>query len=206
MILPTEYQQFIHLSRYSRWDYDKERRETWEETVGRYFNFFKEHLQENYNYELKDENISELKEAMLQLKIMPSMRCLMTTGPALKKENVAGYNCRYIHVDSIRSFDEILYVLMNGTGIGFSVERRYTDKLPTLPEELHETDTTIMVADSKLGWARSFKELVALLYSGHIPKWDVSQVRPWRRRTSQAITARICTSTTRTPLTRCCTS
>jgi ribonucleoside-diphosphate reductase alpha chain len=177
MILPTEYQQFIHLSRYSRWDYDKGRRETWEETVGRYFNFFKEHLQENYNYEFKDEDISELKEAMLQLKIMPSMRCLMTAGPALKKENVAGYNCSYIHVDSIRSFDEILYVLMNGTGIGFSVERRYTDKLPVLPEELHETDTTIMVADSKLGWARSFKELVALLYSGHIPKWDLSHIR-----------------------------
>ena len=150
MILPTEYQQFIHLSRSSRWDYDKKRRETWEETVGRYFNFFKEHLQENYSYEFKDKDISELKEAMLQLKIMPSMRCLMTAGPALKKENVAGYNCSYIHVDSIRSFDEILYVLMNGTGIGFSVERRYTDKLPVLPEELHETETTIMVADLSL--------------------------------------------------------
>ncbi len=177
MILPTEYQQFIHLSRYSRWDYDKGRRETWAETVDRYFNFFKEHLQVNYNYEFKEGDIKELKEAILQLKIMPSMRCLMTAGPALKKENVAGYNCSYIHVDSIRSFDEILYVLMNGTGIGFSVERRHTDKLPSLPEELHETETTIMVADSKLGWARSFKELVALLYSGHIPKWDLSNVR-----------------------------
>ena len=177
MILPTEYQQFIHLSRYSRWDYDNGRRETWAETVDRYFNFFKEHLQVNYNYEFKEGDIKELKEAILQLKIMPSMRCLMTAGPALKKENVAGYNCSYIHVDSIRSFDEILYVLMNGTGIGFSVERRHTDKLPSLPEELHETETTIMVADSKLGWARSFKELVALLYSGHIPKWDLSNVR-----------------------------
>ena len=175
--LPTEYQQFIHLSRYSRWDYDKSRRETWEETVDRYFNFFKEHLQDNYSYEFKEEDIRELREAILQLKIMPSMRCLMTAGPALKKENVAGYNCSYIHVDSIRSFDEILYVLMNGTGIGFSVERRYTDKLPIMPDELHETDTTIMVADSKLGWARAFKELVALLYSGHIPKWNLSNVR-----------------------------
>jgi len=175
--LPTEYQQFIHLSRYSRWDYDKSRRETWEETVDRYFNFFKEHLQDNYSYEFKEEDIKELREAILQLKIMPSMRCLMTAGPALKKENVAGYNCSYIHVDSIRSFDEILYVLMNGTGIGFSVERRYTDKLPVMPDELHETDTTIMVADSKLGWARAFKELVALLYSGHIPKWNLSNVR-----------------------------
>ena len=175
--LPTEYQQFIHLSRYSRWDYDKGRRETWEETVDRYFSFFKEHLNDNYKYKLKDEDITELKQAILHLKIMPSMRCLMTAGPALKKENVAGYNCSYIHVDSIRSFDEILYVLMNGTGIGFSVERRYTDKLPVMPDELHETDTTIMVADSKLGWARAFKELVALLYSGHIPKWDLSNVR-----------------------------
>ena len=175
--LPTEYQQFIHLSRYSRWDYDKGRRETWEETVDRYFNFFKEHLQDNYNYKFKEEDITELKQAILQLQIMPSMRCLMTAGPALKKENVAGYNCSYVHVDSIRSFDEILYVLMNGTGIGFSVERRFTDKLPVLPHELHKTDTTIMVADSKLGWARAFKELVALIYSGHIPKWDLSNVR-----------------------------
>ena len=175
--LPTEYQQFIHLSRYSRWDYDKGRRETWEETVDRYLKFFHEHLQENYNYEFKDEDMADLRIAILELKIMPSMRCLMTAGPALKKENVAGYNCSYIQVDSIRSFDEILYVLMNGTGIGFSVERRYTDKLPVLPEELHETDTTIMVADSKLGWARAFKELVALLYSGHVPKWDLSNVR-----------------------------
>jgi ribonucleoside-diphosphate reductase alpha chain len=101
----------------------------------------------------------------------------MTAGPALKKENVAGYNCAYIHVDSIRSFDEILYVLMNGTGIGFSVERRYTEQLPYIPYELHDTDTIIIVADSKLGWARAFKELVALIYSGHIPKWDLSNVR-----------------------------
>tara|TARA_Y100000296_G_scaffold11431_2_gene13271 strand:- start:1215 stop:3122 length:1908 start_codon:yes stop_codon:yes gene_type:complete len=176
-ILPTQYQQFIHLSRYSRWNYDEKRRETWEETVDRYFRFFKEHLKENYNYKLKDQDITELREAILNLDIMPSMRCLMTAGPALKKENIAGYNCAYVHIDSIRSFDEVLYVLMNGTGIGFSVERRYTEKLPAIPPELHETDTTIIVADSKLGWARAFKELVALIYSGHIPKWDLSHVR-----------------------------
>ena len=175
--LPTQYQQFIHLSRYSRWNYEEKRRETWEETVDRYFRFFKEHLKDNYNYIFKDQDISELRKAVLNLDIMPSMRCLMTAGPALKKENVAGYNCAYIHVDSIRSFDEILYVLMNGTGIGFSVERRYTEQLPFIPPELHDTDTTIIVADSKLGWARAFKELVALLYSGHIPKWDLSNVR-----------------------------
>ena len=175
--LPTQYQQFIHLSRYSRWNYEEKRRETWEETVDRYFRFFKEHLKDNYNYKFKEQDITELREAVLSLQIMPSMRCLMTAGPALKKENVAGYNCAYVHVDSIRSFDEILYVLMNGTGIGFSVERRYTEKLPIVPFELHDTDTIIIVADSKLGWARAFKELVALIYSGHIPKWDLSHVR-----------------------------
>jgi ribonucleoside-triphosphate reductase len=164
--LPTQYQQFIHLSRYSRWNYDERRRETWEETVDRYFSFFKEHLKDNYNYKFKDKDIAELKEAVHSLQIMPSMRCLMTAGPALKKENIAGYNCAYVHIDSIRSFDEVLYILMNGTGIGFSVERRYTEKLPCVPFELHDTDTTVIVADSKLGWARAFKELVALIYSG----------------------------------------
>ena len=175
--LPTQYQQFIHLSRYSRWSYDHKRRESWEETVDRYFSFFKEHLKENYDYPLKDQDISELKEAVLNLDIMPSMRCLMTAGPALKKENVAGYNCSYVHVDCLRSFDEILYVLMNGTGIGFSVERKHTEKLPALPDEFHDTDTTIVVADSKLGWAKAFKELVSLIWSGLIPKWDLSNVR-----------------------------
>jgi len=175
--LPTQYQQFIHLSRYSRWSYDHKRRESWEETVDRYFNFFKEHLKDNYDYKFKDQDISELKEAVLNLEIMPSMRCLMTAGPALKKENVAGYNCSYIHVDCLRSFDEILYVLMNGTGIGFSVERKHTEKLPALPDEFHDTDTTIVVADSKLGWAKAFKELVSLIWSGLIPKWDLSNVR-----------------------------
>ena len=175
--LPTQYQQFIHLSRYSRWDYQNKRRETWQETVDRYFRFFKEHLSDNYNYTFKDEDISELKQSVINLEIMPSMRCLMTAGPALKKENVAGYNCSYIHIDSVRSFDEILYVLMNGTGIGFSVERKHTERLPVIPYELHPTETTIAVADSKLGWAKAFKELLALIYSGHIPKWDLSNVR-----------------------------
>jgi len=176
--LPTQYQQFIHLSRYSRWSYDNKRRETWEETVDRYFTFFKEHLSDNYNYKFRDDDILDLREAVLNLEIMPSMRCLMTAGPALKKENVAGYNCSYVHVDSLRSFDEILYVLMNGTGIGFSVERKHIEKLPPLPHEFHDTDTTIMVSDSKLGWAKAFKELVSLMWSGLIPKWDLSNIRP----------------------------
>ena len=174
--LPTQYQQFIHLSRYSRWDYDKKRRETWSETVDRYINFFREHLKEQHDYD-PDGEIEEIREAILKQEIMPSMRCLMTAGPALKKENIAGYNCSYIQVDSPRSFDEILYVLMNGTGVGFSVESKYTEKLPIVPEELFPTETTVVVADSKLGWARALKEVMGLLYSGHIPKWDLTKVR-----------------------------
>ena len=176
--LPTQYQQYIHLSRYSRWDYDKERRETWEETVGRYFSFFKEHLEDNCDYQVPSKILKELKDAVLSLQIMPSMRCLMTAGAALKKENVAGYNCAYLHVDSPRSFDEILYVLMNGTGVGFSVEARHIDKLPIVPYELHPTDTIIQVRDSKLGWAKAYRELVSLLYVGVVPEWDLQKIRP----------------------------
>jgi len=176
-MLPTEYQQFIHLSRYARWDYDKERRETWDETVERYFTFFTEHLEETCGYVLTNGERVNLENSVKELQVMPSMRCLMTAGPALKKENVSGYNCSYVKVDNQRSFDEILYVLMNGTGVGFSVEEAYINQLPVVPDQLYETDTTIVVADSKLGWARSFKELISLLYGGHIPKWDVSKVR-----------------------------
>jgi len=177
MRLPTIYQEYIHLSRYARWDYDLGRRETWDETGGRYFNFFTEWLEEKNDYKLENGERVELENAVKELKVMPSMRCLMTAGPALKKENVAGYNCSYIKIDSPRSFDELLYVLMNGTGVGFSVELEYTNQLPVVPEELYDTDTVIVVSDSKLGWAKAFKELVSLLYGGHIPKWDVSKVR-----------------------------
>jgi len=177
MRLPTIYQEYIHLSRYARWDYDLGRRETWDETVGRYFNFFTEWLEEKNDYKLENGERTELENAVKNLNVMPSMRCLMTAGPALKKENVAGYNCSYIKIDSPRSFDELLYVLMNGTGVGFSVELEYTNQLPVVPEELYDTDTVIVVSDSKLGWAKAFKELVSLLYGGHIPKWDVSKVR-----------------------------
>jgi len=176
-MLPTEYQQFIHLSRYARWDYEKGRRETWHETIERYFDFFTKHLEKNHKFILDNGERTELENAVKELKVMPSMRCLMTAGPALEKENVAGYNCAYVKVDHVRSFDEILYILMNGTGVGFSVEEDYVKKLPTVPDELYATDTTIVVADSKLGWARAFKELISLLYGGHIPKWDVSKVR-----------------------------
>jgi ribonucleoside-diphosphate reductase alpha chain len=175
--LPTLYQQFIHKSRYARWLWSENRREAWDETVGRYFDFFEEHLSDTVNYKLDADTRRELEESVLSLKTMPSMRCMMTAGEALKRENVAGYNCSYVAVDSPRSFDEILYILMNGTGVGFSVESRFTEQMPTVAEKLYESDTTIVVADSKLGWAKSLKELIHLLYSGQIPKWDLSKVR-----------------------------
>jgi ribonucleoside-diphosphate reductase alpha chain len=175
---PSLYQEFIHLSRYSRWLPDENRRETWVETVDRYFNFFDEHLRDNNKFNLDKKTRDELRESVLNLEIMPSMRCLMTAGEALKRENVAGYNCSYVAVDNPRAFDEILYILMNGTGVGFSVESKFTEQLPMVAEEFYDTDTTILVADSKLGWAKSLKELIHLLYVGQVPKWDVSKVRP----------------------------
>ena len=176
--LPTSYQEFIHLSRYSRWLPEKERRETWDETVARYFDFFTEHLKETVNFTLSKELRSELEQAVLGLRVMPSMRCIMTAGEALKRENIAGYNCSYVAVDRPQAFDEILYILMNGTGVGFSVERQYVSQLPTIADEFFETDTTITVADSKLGWAKALKELIGMLYVGQIPRWDLSKVRP----------------------------
>ena len=150
--LPTNYQKFIHLSRYARWNEDKGRRETWEETVQRYFDFFVVHIQ---NLEPETAHITcrmrdQLEEAVLNLDIMPSMRALMSAGKALERDHVAGFNCSYLAVDTPRAFDETLYILMCGTGVGFSVERQYVNKLPDLPEELHPTDTIIKVADSKI--------------------------------------------------------
>jgi len=178
MPLPTEYQSFIHLSRYARWNYSLKRRESWEETVDRLISFFKEHLDTKHSFKLENGLEADMREAITNLDVMPSMRCLMTAGEALKKENVSGYNCSYVKVDSTRSFDEILYILMNGTGVGFSVEEEYVDKLPPLAEDFHETDTTIVVADSKLGWAKAYKEMLSLLWQGQIPRWDLSNVRP----------------------------
>jgi ribonucleoside-diphosphate reductase alpha chain len=177
-MLPTLYQEFIHKSRYARWLWDENRRENWDETVARYFNFFDEHIKEVTGYSVTKEERKELEQAVLNLEIMPSMRCLMTAGEALKRENVAGYNCSYVAVDSSRSFDEILYILMNGTGVGFSVESKFVDQLPVVSDSFHDTETTILVADSKLGWAKALKELIHLLYAGQVPRWDVSKVRP----------------------------
>ena len=168
----NQYQQFIHKSRYARWLPEKGRRETWEETVQRYVNFW-----------LKRKQITEKEGEMLfnaiyNLEVMPSMRCLMTAGEALDKDNVAGINCSYLHIDSPRCFDELMYVLMCGTGVGFSVERNFINKLPVVAEEFHPSDSTIVVADSKIGWASAFRELISLLYAGKIPKWDMHKVRP----------------------------
>jgi len=176
--LPSLYQSFIHLSRYSRWLPNENRRETWHETVKRYFDFFEEHLLEQHNYKVSKKEREELETAVSNLEIMPSMRALMTAGEALKRDNVAGYNCSFASSGRVRAFDEILYILMCGTGVGFSVERDFLNKLPTIAEEFEASDTTIVVQDSKMGWAKAYKELTSLLIGGQIPKWDVSKVRP----------------------------
>ena len=176
--LPTMYQNFIHLSRYSRWQDSDSRRETWNETVTRYMDFMKEHLKDKCNYKMPIALHDEVKDNILSLKVMPSMRALMTAGDALRKENIANYNCSYIPADKVRAFDEMLYILLNGVGVGFSVERQYISKLPAMAEEFHDTDTTLMVADSKLGWAKAYKELISLLIAGEVPKWDLSKIRP----------------------------
>jgi ribonucleoside-diphosphate reductase alpha chain len=172
------YKNFIHISRYARWITDKNRRETWLETVERYINFMKDHMILNYNYSSDDKVFNEVKDAIINHKIMPSMRALMTAGPALDRDHIAAYNCSFIAVDHPRAFDEAMYVLMNGTGVGFSVEQKYINELPLISEEFHPTETTIVVDDSKLGWAKAFKELIALLYQGQVPNWDMSKVRP----------------------------
>ena len=167
-----KYQQFIHKSRYARWLSEEGRRETWEETVQRYVDFWVNRKQ------IDSKTAKRLYDGIHSLKVMPSMRCLMTAGEALDKDNVAGFNCSYLAIDSPRSFDELMYVLMCGTGVGFSVERNFISKLPIIAETFHPTDTTIVVADSKIGWASAFRELIAMLYAGKIPKWDMSKIRP----------------------------
>ena len=177
-MLPTSYQEFIHKSRYARWLEEEGRRENWDETVSRYVNFMEEALLEKHNYKMDKVDKEIIQEYILNLNVMPSMRAMMTAGPALKRDNVCGYNCSYLPVDSPRSFDEAMYILMCGTGVGFSVERENVDKLPVVSENMQESDVVIVVEDSKAGWAKAYRELVALLYSGMIPSWDVSKIRP----------------------------
>ena len=164
------YQQYIHKSRYARYIPEKQRRETWEETVGRYVDYWGDKLPEA--------DAKEARKAIENLEVMPSMRALMTAGDALDRDNVAGFNCSYMPIDHPKAFDEMMYVLMCGTGAGFSVERQYIQKLPEVAEDFHETDSIIHVSDSKIGWAKAYRELIAMLYSGQVPKWDVSGVRP----------------------------
>jgi len=169
--LPTDYQSFIHKSRYARW-LDKEgRRETWGETVSRYMENIVLPNAGNSSY------IREIEQAILSLDVMPSMRALMTAGPAMARDNTAGYNCSYLPVDDMKAFDEAMFILLCGTGVGFSVERQSVNKLPDIPE-LSDSDIVIVVKDSKEGWAKSLRTLISLLYAGEIPKWDVSLVRP----------------------------
>jgi len=169
--LPTPYQEFIALSRYARWLPDENRRETWSETVGRYVGNI---LHTKVDTLTED----EIEEAILSLEVMPSMRSLMTAGKAANRDNTCMYNCSYLPVDDPKSFDEAMFILLCGTGVGFSVERQYITKLPEVPDTLYDSDTTVAVKDSKEGWAKAYRQLLSLLWAGEIPKWDVSKVRP----------------------------
>jgi ribonucleoside-diphosphate reductase alpha chain len=176
--IENPYENFIALSRYARWIPEENRRETWGETVDRYFDYMLNHLKENHNYIPTEKLVAELKDGVFQRNVMPSMRSVMTSGAALDRDNVSGYNCAFLPVDSPRSFDETMYILMCGTGVGFSVEYKYINKLPAVPESLEKSTTVITVEDSKQGWAKAYRELLALLWSGQIPAIDVSKVRP----------------------------
>lgn len=172
--LPTVYEQFIHISRYSRWLDDKNRRETWEETVDRYCTFFAE----RFDHKFDDVIYDEISPAILNCEVLPSMRALMTAGPALQRDNIAAYNCSYVAIASKRNFAEILYILMNGVGAGFSCERQDVVNLPTIPGKLVRNGDKIVVDDSKLGWAKAYNKLINSLYDGDIPEFDYSKVRP----------------------------
>ena len=169
-LLPTDYQSFIHQSRYAKY-IDGKGRESWAETVGRYVdNVVRPKLG-------NDSWVNQIEQAILSLDVMPSMRAMMTSGAALDRDNTAGYNCSYLPVDDPKSFDEAMFILLCGTGVGFSVERQFVQQLPDVPQ-LFDSETTIVVKDSKEGWAKAFRQLLALLWAGEIPKWDVSRVRP----------------------------
>lgn len=174
----NSYNEYIAKSRYARYLDDEGRREHWPETVQRYFDFMEKHLKNKHAYTLSDELRNELQEAVTNLDVVPSMRSIMTAGEALERQNVAGYNCSYLPIDDPKAFDEAMYILLCGTGVGFSVEQQYVNKLPEIPEKLYDSKTTIYVKDSKEGWAKALRQLIALLYSGEVPRWDVSGVRP----------------------------
>ncbi len=172
------YQEFIFTSRYARWIEEEKRRETWGETVYRYMEFIGNHLKENHNYIISDGFCRELGDSIYSLSTMPSMRLMMTAGPAAARDNTCAYNCSYLPIDDPKAFDEAMYILLCGTGVGYSVERQYIVKLPEVPDRLFESDTTVVVKDSKEGWAKAFRQIISLLYSGEIPKWDTTRIRP----------------------------
>jgi len=174
----SDYERFIYTSRYARWIEEEGRRENLNETVSRYVGFIEKHLKANHDYSIDPGTREELFNAIYNFEVVPSMRALMTAGPALQRDNVAGFNCSYLPVDDPKSFDEAMYILLCGTGVGFSVERQYVQKLPEVPDTLYASDTKIVAADSKAGWAKSYRQLLALLWSGEIPKWDFSKIRP----------------------------
>jgi ribonucleoside-diphosphate reductase alpha chain len=174
----TPYQTYIAKSRYSRYLDDKGRREHWPETTKRYLDFMQDHLQKNHNYVMPASLYIKLEAAIVNLDVMPSMRSIMTSGEALGRQNVAGYNCSYLPIDDPKAFDEAMYILLCGTGVGFSVEQKYVTRLPEIPEKLYESNTVVHVKDSKEGWAKALRQVLALLWAGEVPKWDVSAVRP----------------------------
>lgn len=177
-MLPTQYQQFIHAAHYAKWVEEKQRRETWEETVDRYMVYMRNHLQKNLGMKLENEIMQEISYSILSLNVLPSMRALWSAGVALERENAAGFNCAFLAINRPQAFDEAFYLLMAGCGIGFSVERQFIKDLPIVAEEFCPTDTQIIVDDSREGWASSLRELISLLYSGRIPRWDLSRIRP----------------------------
>jgi ribonucleoside-triphosphate reductase len=172
----NDYQKFISLSRYARWLPEENRRETWEETVQRYMDNVVLHKVNDHDTD--GLVLQDLEEAIINLEVMPSMRAMMTAGPALERDNTCAYNCSYLPVDDPKAFDEAMFILLCGTGVGFSVERQYVSKLPEVPDQLFDSETTIAVRDSKEGWAKAYRQLLSLLWAGEIPKWDVSRVRP----------------------------
>jgi ribonucleoside-diphosphate reductase alpha chain len=172
------FQTYIAKSRYSRYLDDKGRREHWPETAKRYLDFMQEHLQKNHGYTMPASLYIRLNTAIVNLDVMPSMRSIMTSGEALERQNVAGYNCSFLPIDDPKAFDEAMYILLCGTGVGFSVERKYVNRLPEIPEKLYESNTVVHVKDSKEGWAKALRQVLALLWAGEVPKWDVSAVRP----------------------------
>ena len=174
----TPYETYIAKSRYSRYLDEQGRREHWPETVKRYFDFMEKQLKENNNYTLSTELRNRLETAVVNREALPSMRSLMTAGDALERQNVAGYNCSYLPIDDPKAFDEAMYILLCGTGVGFSVEQKYVNRLPEIPEKLYESNTVVHVKDSKEGWAKALRQVMALLWAGEVPKWDVTTVRP----------------------------